>query len=97
MTGDTAVVSEKEMAGPPSPASPTNTDHSGETLRGDGDAIIDIADDHDGSTTRSSADSDRSSQNDTQPRMLPALFWPPKRFLSHKDLARITTHSGCAT
>ena len=91
MTGDTAVVSEKEMAGPPSPTSPTNTDHSGETLRGDGDAIIDIADENAGSTTRSSSVSDRSSQSDhdnVQPRRSPSVFLAPNFFfVSHTDLS----------
>ncbi|KAF2106419.1 hypothetical protein BDV96DRAFT_617408 [Lophiotrema nucula] len=60
MTGDT-VVSEKG----PQASSPTNTEESGETLRADGDAIIEIHDDN-SSTSRPSFASG-SSVRDAQP------------------------------
>lgn len=96
MTGDTAVFNDKETAGLPSPTSPTNTDHSGETLREDGDAIIEIADDNDGSTTHSSSDSDRSdndtqSQNEKSPTFFRRISGPFKSAVDPEHVTEIKT------
>ncbi|KAH7138315.1 hypothetical protein B0J11DRAFT_423338 [Dendryphion nanum] len=82
MTGDT-VVCEKDIFDPQSPTSPTSptaTEDSGATLRGDGDAIINIAEEHDGSTTRSSSETRTDIKIETDEKRRPTIF---KRITSH--------------
>lgn len=83
MTGDT-LVTENEKRELQSPASPTDTIYTSNTLSGD--AIIEIASDDGGSTTRPSHDSNSSVPQDALPprtsRLPPSTTLQPLAYLN---------------